>query len=60
MTAFPAQSLLIQFFDILKKMEISLIDSQKNFIYPEELRKVRLGDMSWFFFYEVTEQQQQH
>ena len=41
-------------------MEISLIDSQKNFIYPEELRKVRLGDMSWFFFYEVTEQQQQH
>lgn len=31
-------------------MEIPLIDSQRNFIYPEELRKVRLGDMSCFFF----------
>lgn len=30
-------------------MEIPLIDSQRNFIYPEELRKVRLGDMSCFF-----------
>lgn len=34
-------------------MEIPLIDSQRNFIYPEELRKVRLGDMSCFFS-EVT------